>query len=225
MTRTITTRHVLPVPLEVYLELRMDPGYMNFKADLVNQELTIPEFDSGTDEEGNTYNCAEQYMMAAKARVMGDTKTLAQILACDYNPTAIKQLGRRVTPYSEEKWVAARLECVTHGNFLKFSQNAKLRKTLMQTGDLTLVEAAPTDRIWGIGRSVNDAAAGASWQGQNLLGKALMAARAMIESGQKRFEAAPAAAEAAASADAAEEAAEEDAEPRPKKQRSGEKSK
>ena len=64
------------------------------------------------DEDGNTYNCAEQYMMAAKARVMGDTKTLAQILACDYNPTAIKQLGRRVTPYSEEKWVAARLECV-----------------------------------------------------------------------------------------------------------------
>ena len=52
-------------------------------------------------------------MMAAKARVMGDTKTLAQILACDYNPTAIKQMGRRVTPYSEEKWVAARLECVT----------------------------------------------------------------------------------------------------------------
>ena len=173
------------------------------------------------DEDGNTYNCAEQYMMAAKARVMGDTKTLAQILACDYNPTAIKQMGRRVTPYSEEKWVAARLECVTHGNFLKFSQNAKLRKILLQTGDLKLVEAAPGDRIWGIGRSVNDAAAGASWQGQNLLGKALMAARAMIASGQKRFEAA----EAAASADAAEEAAEEDAEPRPKKQRSGEKSK
>ena len=174
-------------------------------------------------EDGTTYNCAEQYMMAAKARVMGDTKTLAQILACDYNPTAIKQMGRRVTPYSEEKWVAARLECVTHGNFLKFSQNAKLRKILMQTGDLTLVEAAPSDRIWGIGRSVNDAAAGASWQGQNLLGKALMAARAMIESGQKRFEAAPAAAASAASADAAEDEA--DAEPRPKKQRSGEKSK
>ena len=72
---------------------------------------------------------------------------------------------------------------------------------------------------------MNDAAAGASWQGQNLLGKALMAARAMIESGQKRFDAAPAAAKAAASADAAEEAAEEEAEPRPKKQRSGEKSK
>ena len=48
-------------------------------------------------------------MMAAKARDK-DTKTLAQILACDYNLTAIKQLGRRVTPYSEEKWVAALLE-------------------------------------------------------------------------------------------------------------------
>ena len=151
-------------------------------------------------EDGTTYNCAEQYMMAAKARVMGDDKTLAQILATDYNPSAIKKLGRRVTPYSEEKWAAARLKCVTHGNFLKFSQNAKLRKILMQTGDLTLVEAAPSDRIWGIGRSVNDAARGASWQGQNLLGEALMAARAMIASGQKRFEAAPAAAEEAEAA-------------------------
>ena len=97
-------------------------------------------------------------------------------------------------------WAAARLKCVTHGNFLKFSQNAKLRKILLQTGDLKLVEAAPGDRIWGIGRSVKDAARGASWQGQNLLGEALMAARAMIASGQKRFEAAPAAAEEAEAA-------------------------
>ena len=136
------------------------------------------------DEDGNTYNCAEQYMMAAKARVMGDTKTLAQILACDYNPTAIKQLGRRVTPYSEEKWVAARLDCVTHGNFLKFSQNAELRALLLGTGEKTLVEAAPTDRVWGIGIGVDDARRGARWNGENLLGKALMGARARIRAAE-----------------------------------------
>ena len=33
------------------------------------------------DEEGVEYTCAEQYMMASKARCMGDKATLAQILS------------------------------------------------------------------------------------------------------------------------------------------------
>ena len=34
------------------------------------------------DESGVEYCCAEQYMMAGKARTMRDDATLAQILAC-----------------------------------------------------------------------------------------------------------------------------------------------
>ena len=135
------------------------------------------------DEDGQRYTCAEQFMMASKARVMGDEKTLANIMACDYNPTSIKALGRQVKPWDEEKWVAARSSLVRHGNFLKFSQNKALRKTLLGTGDLTLVEAAPNDRIWGIGVSVKDAAAGAKWKGLNLLGKALMETRELLANG------------------------------------------
>jgi predicted NAD-dependent protein-ADP-ribosyltransferase YbiA (DUF1768 family) len=42
-----------------------------------------------------------------------------------------------------------------------------------------LVEASPRDRIWGIGLSAADerAASPGTWQGLNLLGFALMAAR------------------------------------------------
>ena len=64
------------------------------------------------DEDGERYTCAEQFMMASKARVMGDEKTLANIMACDYNPTAIKALGRQVKPWDEEKsevWRVPRL--------------------------------------------------------------------------------------------------------------------
>ena len=69
---------------------------------------------------------------------------------------------------------------VAQGNRLKFGQNKVLRRTLLATGELTLVEAAPNDRIWGIGRSVKDAAAGATWDGLNLLGRALMQVRSEL---------------------------------------------
>jgi len=55
---------------------------------------------------------------------------------------------------------------------------------LLGTGEKTLVEAAPTDRVWGIGIGVDDARRGARWNGENLLGKALMGARARIRAAE-----------------------------------------
>lgn len=136
------------------------------------------------DENGVEYCCAEQFMMASKARCMGDAETLEAIMACDYDPVCIKALGRRVSPWDEERWCAVREAVVLRGSYLKFSQNKRLRKVLLGTNDLTLVEASPSDRIWGIGRSVKDAAKGGRWQGLNLLGLALMKARAALDEGQ-----------------------------------------
>ena len=133
-----------------------------------------------TAEDGTKYTCAEQYMMASKARVMGDAATEKEILACGYDPKGIKDLGRQVTPFDEATWARVRQNVVAHGSFLKFSQNEPLRHILLGTNKLTLVEAAPNDAIWGIGISVRDAAKGAKWQGTNLLGKALMRARAAL---------------------------------------------
>ena len=135
------------------------------------------------DVDGCEYNCSEQWMMAGKARVFRDAEALDKILACGYDPRRIKALGRSVRNFVPATWEAAREAIVTRGVFLKFSQNHRLHKVLLGTGELTLVEAARNDKIWGIGVGLEDAAAGRPWRGLNLLGKCLMTARAALAAG------------------------------------------
>ncbi|KAH8782389.1 hypothetical protein F5882DRAFT_405567 [Hyaloscypha sp. PMI_1271] len=40
---------------------------------------------------------------------------------------------------------------VDWGNYLKFSQNPKLKKVLSSTGSKVVVEASPSDRFWETG--------------------------------------------------------------------------
>ena len=65
------------------------------------------------------------------------------------------------------------------GNKAKFSQNADIRDFLLSTGDAVLAEASPYDKIWGIGLDRETALKGSveQWQGENLLGRALMEVR------------------------------------------------
>lgn len=130
------------------------------------------------EADGVTYATAEQYMMAAKARLFGDRSTLAQILA-EEDPSKVKALGRQVNGFVESAWAAARFDAVTAGSIAKFSSSLELKAYLLSTGDDVLVEAAPRDRIWGIGLGrenplVNEPS---RWRGLNLLGFALVRAR------------------------------------------------
>ena len=54
-----------------------------------------------------------------------------------------------------------------------------LEEILLKTGNATLAEASPYDRIWGIGLSADDPKAMNPdlWKGENLLGHALMRVR------------------------------------------------
>ena len=114
--------------------------------------------------------------MASKARLMGDEKTRCKIMK-ERSPIKIKSLGRRVAPFNQQLWEKERFHVVFAGNMLKFTQDDRLRKKLKDTSSKILVEAAPKDKIWGIGLSAKDAKAGKEWKGQNLLGKALMKVR------------------------------------------------
>ena len=131
------------------------------------------------DDKKREYVCAEQWMMAEKARLMGDDETHGKILRAK-QPKYMKRLGRQVTPFDEKLWESRRLAIVQEGNRLKFEQNDDLRKQLLATGERPLAEASPVDRIWGIGLSVADAQQGAKWRGLNLLGQALVNVRTAL---------------------------------------------
>ena len=128
--------------------------------------------------DGQQYNCAEQYMMAQKANVFGDEEVMNQILA-ETDQMTIKRLGRLVKNYDDSVWTEIRFQIVVEGNLAKFSQNEDLRHFLLSTGDKILVEASPKDTIWGIGfdEFAPEATNPALWNGENLLGFALMEVR------------------------------------------------
>jgi ribA/ribD-fused uncharacterized protein len=132
-----------------------------------------------------TFNCAEQYMMAEKARIFGDAQIEAKVLAAT-DPREQKALGRRVRNFDEARWNSVCREIVYAGNLAKFSQDERLAEVLLNTGHRTIVEASPTDAIWGIGLAKDhpDAQVPARWRGTNWLGVALMQVRDTIRAGR-----------------------------------------
>jgi ribA/ribD-fused uncharacterized protein len=128
-----------------------------------------------------TYLSAEHYLIAEKAKLMGDEKTRALILATQ-SPEKINALGRQIKPWIEDLWVKNRRRIMFEALKAKFTSTQKLKKKLLQTGDALLVEASPLDRVCGIGLSAShpDAAVPERWRGQNLLGEVLTAVRTFL---------------------------------------------
>jgi hypothetical protein len=131
--------------------------------------------------DGVAYNAAEQYMMAGKARLFNDLDTLEKIMKTK-NVRTQKHLGREVKNFDPAIWTDNCLDIVVAGNYAKFTQNEEMKQELLATGDKTLVEASPYDKIWGIGMAEDhpDVLDESKWKGTNLLGKALMIVRDKI---------------------------------------------
>lgn len=131
--------------------------------------------------DGVRYATAEHFMMAQKARLFGDAAALHAILAAK-TPAEAKALGRTVKGYDDARWEARRFDAVADGNVAKFSSTSELRAYLLSTGDDVLVEAAPRDRVWGIGLGRDNPLVHepSKWRGRNLLGFALVRARARL---------------------------------------------
>ena len=131
---------------------------------------------------GVEYCSAEQYMMAQKALLFGDTAVHADIMA-EQDPKQIKKYGRLVSNFNKELWDKHRFTIVLGASIAKFTQNPDLKKILMDTELKTLVEASPLDNIWGIKLAADDyrATDRTKWKGINLLGQVLTMTREYIK--------------------------------------------
>ncbi|RVU90734.1 NADAR family protein [Flavobacterium columnare] len=131
--------------------------------------------------DGITYPTAEHWMMAQKAKLFNDEEMFDKIIKAN-SPHQAKKLGRLVKGFDNEIWNAQRFDIVVQGNYHKFSQNEALKEFLLNTNDRILVEASPVDKIWGIGLTGDDPKANnpKTWNGQNLLGFALMEVRDIL---------------------------------------------
>ena len=127
------------------------------------------------------YSCAEQFMMAEKAKLFYDSEIEKQIMLSE-SPKDIKSLGRKVKNFDQEIWNKNAYDIVVKGNYEKFKQNEHLLDILKSTESCVLVEASPYDKIWGIGLKSTDSRAKDpnQWKGKNLLGKALMDVRSKL---------------------------------------------
>jgi ribA/ribD-fused uncharacterized protein len=122
---------------------------------------------------GVNFTHAEQYMMWQKATLFNDADTAEKILRAAH-PKEQKELGRQVIGYKDDVWIQERETVVYRGNYAKFTQNPEMLSRLLDVRG-TFVEASPYDKIWGIGRGMDDPLAliESKWLGLNLLGKTL----------------------------------------------------
>lgn len=134
--------------------------------------------ETGTKYGELKFTSAEQAMMFYKAAVFEDEDALTAIMMTN-SPLEQKRIGRKVMNFSVEKWESVCVELVTNALVEKFGSDEKLKKVLLDTGDKTIVEASPFDRVWGIGMGVDhpDLLDESKWNGKNYLGICLMAAR------------------------------------------------
>jgi ribA/ribD-fused uncharacterized protein len=130
--------------------------------------------------DGVSYNCAEQWIMACKARACGDDAVLTKIMSSQ-SARKQKELGRSLDPKAVQRFwrLQDKMAAQLTGARAKFQQNEALMLKLLRTGQKVIAEASPSDRVFGIGLAPSDPLAQdpSNWKGTNLLGKALMSVR------------------------------------------------
>jgi ribA/ribD-fused uncharacterized protein len=117
-------------------------------------------------------------MMEKKALLFNDKETAQQILL-ENHPSEQKKLGRQVKNFNKLVWDENARQIVYEGCYYKFTQNREAYDYLIETDGYYLVEASPTDTVWGVGLGGYDSTIRypSNWRGTNWLGQVLTCLR------------------------------------------------
>lgn len=133
--------------------------------------------------EERTHQCtfSEKAIMLCKAAAMGDRFHYDAISAASA-PMEARRLGRSIRNFDQDLWTRCVCLVAYEIVYQKFKDTPEYREILLMTGDVLIAEAAWYDQNWGIGMRPHDPRVRrpAEWQGTNILGWALMKARARL---------------------------------------------
>ncbi len=139
--------------------------------------------------DGMYFHTCEHWMIYNKAKFFNDQEALAEI-AKTKDPGRHKSIGRKVKNFDRDKWNTISRLVVYRGNLAKFTQHRDLMEELSLTEGQLIVEASPTDSVWGIGMEKDDPDAlyPSRWRGTNWLGEAIMQVRSDIKTLSPRYD-------------------------------------
>ena len=117
--------------------------------------------------DGKTWPTSEHYFQAQKFVATEQQEAIRQARS----PMIAARMGRSRERPLREDWEAVKDDVMRQALRAKFTQHDDLRVLLLATGDAEIVENAPGDLYWGIGRDGT---------GKNRLGALLMELRAAL---------------------------------------------
>jgi ribA/ribD-fused uncharacterized protein len=139
-----------------------------------SQSDTHREFSNfapfGIDLDGKRWPTTEHYYQAQKFTDPKLQKDIRQAL----KPAIAKNIADKNKAAIRPDWDAVKDEVMYRAVRRKFELHAELRELLLASGDEEIVESAPTDYYWGVGREGT---------GQNRLGKIIERIRAELRAG------------------------------------------
>lgn len=137
-------------------------------------------YPSTFEYNGIVFLNSEAALMYAKAMIFDDNYHANKILNTEnHDPRIVKKLGRKVIGYDDTVWSEQRYTIMVNILKAKFAQNPDMLDILLSYKNKTIVEGSPYDGVWGVKLHWSDDSIlnDTNWNGDNLLGLALMEVR------------------------------------------------
>ncbi len=88
------------------------------------------------------------FKQAIKAKLFKDDHSLKIIMAAQ-SPSEAKAIGAKVNNFIQDTWAKSAMETAIKCHQAKFTQNPAMARCVLSTGENQLLEASPSDNLWG----------------------------------------------------------------------------
>ena len=181
--KTYTTDTLHTLPKHLHLQEIYTPMNDNTAAFFTGNSPLSSHYMEDFKVNGETFNCAEQYILVQKARLFNDQEAVINIMK-ESDPIQQKKAGKNIKNFDTEAWKSNAKELIKPGLEAKFSQCTKPKELLLRTGNRQIIEANPNDLFLGAGISLHSPKLWdiSEHKGMNIMGKMLCEVRATLTS-------------------------------------------